>query len=183
METRLRINVLVFRPICKNKYYWKSSTHIIELIKKTSTLNSSPKYSEIFAKIHILKKSKMAAKMANVAGNHGLIGLWKWLCRSRFNLCHLQQVLLVHILPTFHNKEVIIVMIFTVRCPLNWFERNRTTLWWLLYFSKCQNQNTLTLIFAHRWLLVMSYNAGKYCSCRESHIYPVNLVDLLTPIY
>ena len=62
--------------------------------------------------------------MTNIA-NLGLIGWRKWLGRSRVNLCHLQQVLFEHILLMFHNNEVITVMIFTIRCSLNWFDRKR----------------------------------------------------------
>ena len=42
-----------------------------------------------------------------------------WLSRSRVNLYHLQQVSFVHFSSMIHNKDVIDVTSFTIRCSLD----------------------------------------------------------------
>ena len=113
METRLRTTFLAFRPICQN-IFLKNHPPTKLSYSTSSTLSYSQKYSAILLKYTFLKISKMAPKMANIE-NLGLTGeRFSRLSRSRVCLCHLQQVLLVHILPMFRNKEVISVMIFYI---------------------------------------------------------------------
>ena len=166
---RLRTSLLSFRPICNKNITEKSSTHIIELINK-QYFKFWLKISCKFAKIYIFKKSKM---VANMAAKMAIIGNLAWLVSENGLavlglICVISNRFCLHIFCRCFTikRPSAWWYIFAIRCSLNWFDRKITTLWWIFYFSKCQNQNTVTLIVAHRWL-VMSYAAGKYCSCRK----------------